>query len=216
MTESESELLWQVGNEYYTDFGKLIAKTLRKVPANLQEELKGRLQDSSSVYGSCYEKFMNLDAYILIGAPGSGKSTHGKNMVAANPAIVRLCPDEFRAKFGTGENDQSVSNQAFGATRQGMRDALTEGKSVLIDATNMYRKTRKDFLDIAKDFNAKTIAIVFEATKETLLERNIQRGLAGGRNVPEDVIDKMLGRYERPNELEFNEVIFITKLELVQ
>lgn len=158
---------------------------------------------------------MSLNAYILVGAPGSGKSTYGKELVEANPAIVRLCPDEFRAKFGKGEDDQSVSAQAFGATRYGMREALTAGKDVLIDATNMYPKARKEFTQIAKEFNAKTIAIVFEATKETLMERNRLRGAAGGRCVPEDVIDRMLGRYQRPNELEFDEVNFITKLNLV-
>lgn len=126
--------------------------------------------------------------------------------------MVRLCPDDFRAKFGTGEDDQSVSAQAFGATRYGMEDALRNGKSVIIDATNMYRKTRKDFIKIAERFGATTIAVVFEAAKDTLLERNAKRGREGGRNVPEDIIDRMLGRYERPTELEFNQVNFVTKL----
>jgi predicted kinase len=155
---------------------------------------------------------MSVEAYILIGAPGSGKSTWGKNFVEKNPEVVRLCPDDFRAKFGTGEDDQSVSAQAFGATRYGMEEALRAGKSVVIDATNMYRKTRKDFIKIAKAHNATTVAVVFEATKETLLERNASRGAAGGRNVPEDVIDRMLGRYERPNELEFDRLNFVTKV----
>lgn len=155
---------------------------------------------------------MSLNVYILVGAPGSGKSTHGKNMVTANPALVRLCPDEFRAKFGKSEDDQSVSAQAFGATRCWLRDSLVAGKDVLIDATNMYPKARKEFIHIAKEFNAKTIALVFETDKETLMERNRKRGADGGRCVPEDVIDRMLGRYKRPDELEFDEVNFITKL----
>lgn len=153
-----------------------------------------------------------MTVFILIGAPGSGKSTWGKEFASKNGAI-RLCPDEFRAKFGTGEGDQTVSAQAFGATRQGLRDALNEGKDVIIDATSMYRKARKDFIQIAKDFGASTCAYVFEAEKALLLERNQKRGAAGGRNVPEDVIDRMLGRYERPNELEFDKVEFVSRLE---
>jgi len=153
-----------------------------------------------------------MNAWILIGAPGSGKSTWGKNMVQVNPDVVRLCPDEFRAKFGWGEDDQSVSAQAFAATRQGMQAALKDGKSVLIDATNMYRGRRKQFLDIAKEYGAKTIAVVFEVDKDTLIDRNQKRGENGGRNVPEHVIDMMLAKYERPNELEFDKVEFITKI----
>lgn len=159
---------------------------------------------------------MELKAYLCVGPPGSGKSTWAKELAAKNTSLIRLCPDEFRAKFGWGEGDQSVSEQAFFATRQCMRNALASGKDVLIDATNMYTKTRKDFIHIAKEFNAKTIAIVFEADKNTLMLRNKLRGDAGGRNVPEDVIDRMLERYQRPNELEFDEVRFITKLDFTK
>ena len=151
-------------------------------------------------------------AWILVGAPGSGKSTWGMELAKMDANVVRLCPDEFRAKFGWGEGDQSVSAQAFAATRQGMRDALAAGKSVVIDATNMYRAARKDFIKIAKEIGVPTVAVVFEADKETLLRRNKKRGLEGGRDVPESVIDKMLSRYERPNELEFDRVDFVNKL----
>lgn len=153
-----------------------------------------------------------LIAYILIGCPGSGKSTWGKNVVEVNPSIIRLCPDDFRARFGTGEADQSVSHMAFGATKRGMDEALKAGKSVLIDATNMYRKTRKDFIDIAKKYNAKTIAVVFEVSKQTAIERNQKRGMEGGRNVPENIIDNMLAKYQRPTTGEFDEIKFISKL----
>lgn len=154
----------------------------------------------------------SLKAYLCVGPPGSGKSTWAKELASKDATLVRLCPDEFRAKFGNSESDQSVSAQAFGATRYGMEAALREGKSVVIDATFMYRKARKDFVKIAKNFGATTIAIVFEAEKALLLERNAKRGAAGGRNVPEDVIDRMLARYERPTELEFDRVDFITKI----
>ena len=153
-----------------------------------------------------------LIACLLVGAPGCGKTTSGKSLCEKNPSFVRICPDEFRAKFGTGEGDQTVSGKAFQASRDAMDEALKNNKNVVIDATNMYRKTRKDFLDIAKKYNAKTVALVFEVEKSVLLNRNINRGNAGGRNVPEDVIQKMLDRYERPTTLEFNEVQFISKL----
>lgn len=153
-----------------------------------------------------------MEAYILIGAPGSGKSSWSKQLVISKPEIVRLCPDEFRAQFGTGEGDQTVSAKAFAATRDGMDTALAAGKSVIIDATNMHHKGRKDFLAIAKKHNANKIAVVFEATRQTLIERNQRRGAEGGRVVPEDVIDRMLGNYQVPTHADFDDIIFISRL----
>lgn len=153
-----------------------------------------------------------MKTYILIGAPGSGKSTWGKQFVTDNPGVIRLCPDDFRAKFGWGEGDQSVSPQAFAATRSGMESALSEGKDVMIDATSMHRKARKDFLIIAKKYNATKIAVVFETTREMLIERNRKRGEEGGRVVPNDIIERMLNNYEVPTHADFDEITFINKL----
>ena len=147
---------------------------------------------------------------ILVGSPGSGKSTWSKAIEKANPNnLVRICPDEFRAKLGNGENDQSVSAAAFEATRTAMTDLLDRGFGVIVDATNMYRKTREQFVSIAREKHTLVTAVVFKVNRDTLISRNINRGKEGGRNVPEDVIDKMLAKYQEPCKPEFDEVIFI-------
>jgi len=150
-----------------------------------------------------------MKLYLLCGAPGSGKSTWGKEFVRNNPNVVRVCPDEFRAILGKNENDQSVSAKAFEATREEAKKTFADGKNVIIDATNMYRKSRKQFLDIAKNYNAEKVAIVFKEDKKTLLERNKKRGEEGGRNVPEEIIQKMLDKFEHPDLNEFDHIICI-------
>ena len=150
-----------------------------------------------------------LTVTLLVGAPGSGKTTYKKTLLENNSNVVCVCPDEFRAKFGWGEGDQSVSAQAFEASRKAVGEALDEGKNVVVDATNMYRKSRKDFINIARGRGALVEAVVFEVDKNTLLERIKKRVSEGGRNVPEDVIDRMLSRYERPTTDEVNKVIAI-------
>lgn len=150
-------------------------------------------------------------AIVLVGPPGSGKTTWGK-YYAESRGIVRLCPDEFRAKIGVSENDQSVSAAAFGMTKATMGNILDAGQSVMIDATNMYKKSRKDFINIARGRGVQTMAIVFEVDKTTLLERNKKRGEMGGRNVPESVMDNILENYQRPESDEFDIIQFITKV----
>lgn len=153
-----------------------------------------------------------LNVYICCGAPGSGKSTWAKNMTEKDPLIVRVCPDDNRRNIGGDSSNQSVSPQAFAMAKDQVRNALCAGKNVVFDATNMYRKARRDFINIGRFHGAKIVAVVFECTKDTLLTRNQKRGSVGGRVVPEDIIDKMLSRYQRPDTTEFDEVMFVSKL----
>lgn len=153
-----------------------------------------------------------LIVWICVGAPASGKSTFSKVLVEGDPRIVRVCPDDNRRAIGGDSNNQAVSPQAFAMAKSQVRSALLNDKCVILDATNMYRKARRDFINIGRSYGAKIIAQVFECTKETLMQRNAKRASEGGRNVPEDVIDRMLGRYERPDETEFDEVVFVSKI----
>ena len=155
----------------------------------------------------------NLTVWMMVGAPGCGKSTYAKTLFKENAKTVIICPDSIRAIIGTGEGDQSVSYAAFCIAKTKMKDVLNSGQNVIFDATNMYRKTRKDFIGIARacDRVGKVIAVVFECDKKTLLERNKKRGDEGGRNVPESVIDAMLARYQRPDKTEFDEVKFVNQ-----
>jgi len=146
--------------------------------------------------------------HITIGAPGSGKSTWAKTFVTENPNFVRVCPDDCRRTICGDSNNQAVSYPAFCMAKDQIRKAFAEGKSVVFDATNMYRRTRKDFIKMARGAGAKVIAQVFECDKATLIVRNAKRGTEGGRNISEKVIDDMLARYQRPEKPEFDEVIF--------
>ncbi len=151
--------------------------------------------------------------WILVGGPGSGKSTFGKILAEGDPAkIVRVCPDDNRRTISGDSNNQAVSYPAFCMAKDQMRNALDAGKNVVFDATNMTRKARKDFINIARGRGASTVAMVFEHTKETLMQRNAKRAAEGGRRVGEKVIDDMLAKYQRPDETEFDNVTFVHKL----
>ena len=153
-----------------------------------------------------------LVVWILVGAPGSGKTTFGQVLTEGDPRIVRVCPDDNRRAISGDSNNQAVSYPAFCMAKDQMRKALSENKCVVFDATNMYRKARKDFINLARGKGAKVIAQVFECNKATLMARNAKRGAEGGRNVSEKVIDDMLARYQRPEVPEFDEVVFVSKV----
>ena len=110
---------------------------------------------------------------ILVGPPASGKSTWGKKFAKENN-VEYISTDAIRAQIGSGEGDQSVSREAFGIARNKVSTALGEGKSAMIDATNVNHKSRRDWINLGKGHGAYIIAVTFEVPKEELLRRDAQ------------------------------------------
>ena len=152
---------------------------------------------------------MNNTIYIAVGLPGSGKSTYAKNFIK-DKDIEYLSSDELRAKFGSGETDQTCTNQVFGHIKRKVDEFLKDGKNVLVDATSVNRRERADYINAAKKYGAKVVALVFKMDRDGLIARNQKRGEQGGRVVPDWVIDKMLAKFEEPSTSEgIDEIIYV-------
>ena len=136
--------------------------------------------------------------YITVGLPGSGKSTYVKNFIK-DKEIEYLSSDSLRAVYGKSEEDQTVTPLVFGHIKRKVDEFLKDGKNVLVDATSVNRKERSDYINTAKKYGAKVVAIVFKMDRQGLIERNKKRGEQGGRVVPDWVIDKMLNKFEEPS-----------------
>ena len=149
---------------------------------------------------------MNNTLYITIGLPGSGKSTYVKNFIK-DKDIEYLSSDSLRAVYGKSEEDQTVTPLVFGHIKRKVDEFLKDGKNVLVDATSVNRKERSDYINTAKKYGAKVVAIVFKMDRQGLIDRNKKRGEQGGRVVPDFVIDKMLNKFEEPSYSEGIDVI---------
>jgi len=149
---------------------------------------------------------MNNTLYITVGLPGSGKSTYVKNFIK-DKDIEYLSSDSLRVVYGKSEEDQTVTPLVFGHIKRKVDEFLKDGKNVLVDATSVNRKERSDYINTAKKYGAKVVAIVFKMDRQGLIDRNKKRGEQGGREVPTFVIDKMLAKYEEPSYSEGIDVI---------
>ena len=141
---------------------------------------------------------MNNTLYITVGLPGSGKSTYAKEFIKGKE-IEYLSSDSLRAVFGKSEEDQTVTPLVFGHIKRKVDEFLKDGKNVMVDATSVNRNERSDYINTAKKYGAKVVAIVFKMDRQGLIDRNKKRGEQGGRVVPDWVIDKMLGKFEEPS-----------------
>jgi len=147
--------------------------------------------------------------YITVGLPGSGKSTYAKEFIKGKD-VEYLSSDELRAVYGKDETDQTVTPIVFGHIKRKVDEFLKNGKNVLIDATNVNLRERSDYINTAKKYGVKVVALVFNMDRQGLIDRNKKRGEQGGRVVPDWVIDKMLNKYQNPDFNEgFDTIIYV-------
>lgn len=133
---------------------------------------------------------------LCVGVSGSGKTTWSKSYIGFSSDVIRISTDECRAICGTDESDQTVSAQVFKSIFLITEHLLNQGKDILIDSTNYNRKSRKEFLDIAKRTNSECHAVVFgvRLPLSEIKERNRKRN----RVVPDEVIEKQFMSFQVP------------------
>lgn len=153
---------------------------------------------------------MENKVYVMVGISGSGKSTYIEKFKEQNPDVIVLSSDKLRGIIGKSEEDQSVTQIVFQTIKYNLGVGLRNNKDVMIDATSLNPKERRDYITIAKKHDAKVIAFVLERDKETIMNNQKKRKSEGGREVPEFVIDKMINKYVRPTKDEgFDEIYLL-------
>ena len=115
------------------------------------------------------------NVYIMIGLPGSGKSTWIKDNLDKNIEIISkdqirkelgIMDDDQKKKIGDAQQEKEVKkihNERF-------EDNLKKGNDIVLDNTNI-GKTLKYILDRCKYYNAQTIGVNIKTPKEVCMKR---------------------------------------------
>lgn len=143
---------------------------------------------------------MKKTVHMMIGLPGSGKSTRAKTLTG-----TYICPDEIREELCEGDrSDQSKNAEVWGLAYGRMSEALRNGEDVVFDATCTTKKTRKRLMAISLMNNAKVIGHLVMPNLDLVYERNSNRRW----KVPLEVIDRMVRQFEMPCKTEgFDRII---------
>ena len=139
---------------------------------------------------------------ILIGLPASGKSTKAKEIASDFRSFV-LSSDKIREELYGNEATQGNPAEVFSLLYKQMDDILTNGFSVVIDATNICKRERSEAIKIAKKHGAKVEALVMDTPFAECVRRNDARE----RKVPDFVFDRMIAKYEEPTLSEGFDII---------
>lgn len=134
------------------------------------------------------------DLKIAVGLPASGKSTYGEMLEKKGYTIVSS--DKIREEVFGDINDQTHNTEVFNIVFNRTREVLKAGGNVYLDATNLVAKRRINIIKSFKNIpNVTFSCVLFVPRYEICLKRNSKRD----RKVPEEVIAKMLRRFEPPH-----------------
>jgi predicted kinase len=151
-----------------------------------------------------------MEIIYLIGPPGCGKSTWRNDYLSKNPDFVVVSSDDFIDSYAA-ERGISYSlafplavKLADSHCKAVFAAAVAEGKSIIIDRTNMSRKSRMSWRSsIGKDLDVYYTAVMFSVPRDVLDARLAARAAETGKNIPRHVVDMMIKNFDEPTMDEF-------------
>lgn len=130
---------------------------------------------------------------LLVGIPGSGKTTYAKKYMEQEANTIHLSSDLIRAELYGDESIQGDPAEVFSLMQKRAVEALNEGCNVIYDATNITRKDRASIIGVCPKFVNIQCHIIWAP-----IEVCIQRDATRNRTVGKEVTDKILKRFQAP------------------
>lgn len=145
--------------------------------------------------------------YVLVGIPGSGKSTYAKLFL---PKALRISLDDLRLML-TGQTfvaklEPLVAELGRASAEAVAGYAAAQGYDVVFDATNVTPQRRKPLIDLARRFGLSPVGIYVPVPLEIAQQRNRDRP----EPVPPAIVASFFGRLIPPTLVEgFDEIMFV-------
>lgn len=128
---------------------------------------------------------MNSRAFVMVGAPGSGKSTHAKKLAIKENAVI-ISGDDIRAElFGS-----AAIQGGWGEIWDEIVDAVADVSpgNLILDGTHYRKDYRAEAIMLLRSYGYDRVeAVVVDCMLKVCLKRNASRS----RVVPEHVVTKM-------------------------
>jgi predicted kinase len=141
-----------------------------------------------------------LEVVLMCGLPAAGKDTWIKKHL---PQQKQISLDELRFEMRVAPSDPN--GEVLSRARQMARQFLERGQSFVWNATNLSRHVRSDCVRFFQEYGAKVRIIYVEVPAEQLFAQNRTRK----RKLPENVLERLLDRWEVPDVTEAHDVEWV-------
>lgn len=140
--------------------------------------------------------------YVMCGYPGAGKTYFAKNYLVQD-GCTYISSDDIRAEICDDVQDQSKNYEVFEIFYARARQAVENGKDVVLDATHLTRKARRRSCKRFKGLRCRFIAVQLTTPVKEAMRRNKSRD----RVVPNYAMNRMIESWEPVEDDEgFDEV----------
>lgn len=157
--------------------------------------------------------------YMLVGAPGSGKSTWTRNFLSkTSDEYVIISSDDIIVEWSKLLDPNCTYSDAFRkvdykAVQKELNirlaAAIADMKNIIWDQTNMSSKSRMGRVSRIPKVYRKT-CVVFKLEHDVLFQRLEKRAREEGKHIPERVVKDMLANFEEPVKSEgFDQIIYV-------
>jgi len=152
----------------------------------------------------------DIKVIIMMGIPGSGKTTWIDENLNNLEFLVVISPDDLRHRLCGNASDQSRNTEVFEMAHARLKWLLLHGDNAVWDATNLKAEHREQILMICKEYKATTQLVVMGTPYEVCCERNAARLY---RVVPDHAMERMEDQFaEALGELDhaaYNEITYV-------
>lgn len=160
---------------------------------------------------------MSQICYLMVGLPGSGKSTLCQNLLNENQELEIVSTDEFIEQYAKEKNMtygkamRELGDKPQALMNNKIQKLLKDKKSFIWDQTNVFISARKKKIKMLSQNKYTVIAIVTELSFEELNRRLDKRVSEGGKRINIKIINDMVEGYTRPLYNEgFSEIYLIS------
>lgn len=134
--------------------------------------------------------------YVMVGIPGSGKSTFAKAHTL--PDEIYVSRDEIRFNLLNNDEDYfSHENEVTAEFYHRISEGLKSGHNVWADATHISAASRRKLMNALEVKPDECIAVIMRTPYVECRKRNLLR--QGRAFVPINVLSRMKNNYEDPH-----------------
>lgn len=138
------------------------------------------------------------DLFMMMGVPGSGKTTFAKELAENRPDTVRVSRDDIRfSLLEKGDEYFAKEDKVFKTFTETIDKYLAEGKNVIADATHLNWGSRKKLINNLTVKPDQILIVYVKVSLEKALEQNeLRKGTKA--YVPTKVIKDMWKHIQPP------------------